>query len=297
MFFFQATPVQAVDPPVEELKLPPLRIHGQPAKVHTQGLELTGGKYYVTARREDVRPKQALLLRTDPASTDWEAWDLTPLDAPGDATRLDHPGGMQCDGKRLWIPLAESQRNGRSVIRAFALKEIASGRALKPDFEFRVDDHIGAVAVFAERQLLLGANWDTEKVYVWDFKGHLQRTLTASELTARGLGTVAGAEGRSGVGVQDWKFKGDRLFASGLFRAPGAAAVSPVSRLIWFTNFLERDWQRQSVILPLQHGSELAREAMAILDGAVYFIPEDLGASNRRFRVSLTDLSNQVPAR
>ena len=294
---FPCETVRAEDLPIEKLKLPPLRIHGLPAKAHTQGLEQAGGKHYVTARREDVRPKQALLLRTDLAGTNWDVWDITPLNAQGVATELDHPGGMQCDGKRLWIPLAESKRNSHSVIRAFLMQEMTPGRALKPDFEFPVDDHIGAIAVSIERQFLFGANWDTEKVYVWNFKGHLQRTLTAPEIKARGLGMVAGAEGRPGVAVQDWKFSGDRLYASGLFRAPGAATVSPASRLLWFTDFLDRDVQRRTAMLPLQSGTELAREAMAISDGAAYFLPEDLGVSNRLFRVLLTDLAKQSTAR
>ena len=109
----QLNSARAEDLVVETINLPPLRIHGQAAKAHTQGLELAGGKYYVTARREDVRPKQALLLRADPGKADWDVWEITPQDAQGVATRLDHPGGLQSDGARLWIPLAESQRQGR----------------------------------------------------------------------------------------------------------------------------------------------------------------------------------------
>jgi hypothetical protein len=41
----------------------------------------------------------------------------------------------------------------------------------------------------------------------------------------------------------------------------------------------------------------MAREAMAISNGAIYFLPEDLGASNRLFRVSLADLMKHADAR
>jgi hypothetical protein len=75
-------------------------------------LEIKSGKYYVTARRDDVHPRRALLLRTDARGTDWDVWDITPVDAHGALTTLDHPGGMQSDGDRLWIPLAESKRKG-----------------------------------------------------------------------------------------------------------------------------------------------------------------------------------------
>jgi hypothetical protein len=297
MLVFHSNQSRAEDLTIEEVRLPPLRIQGQAARAHTQGLELVAGKFYVTARREDVRPRRALLLRTDPARADWDVWDITPMDAQGIVTALDHPGGMQSDGTRLWIPLAESKRNGHSLIRTFQLTNLVAGRPIKSDFEFPVDDHIGALAVAADRQLVFGANWDTERVYVWDFKGQLQRTLLGAELKARGLGVVTSSEDRPGVAVQDWKLVGDRLFASGLFRAPGSAAVSPASRLIQLTDFLEPDFQRRTVTLPMRKGTELAREAMAISEGMIYFLPEDLGASNRMFRVAVTMLLKQSTAR
>jgi len=290
LFVLHANHSRAGDLAVEEIKLPTLRIQGQSARAHTQGLEIAGGNYYVTARRDDVTPKRALLLRTETRGTNWDVWDITPLDAAGTVTALDHPGGMQSDGKRLWIPLAESKRKGRSLIRVYPLAGMVDGQPLKWEFEFPVNDHIGAVAIAANRGLVFGANWDTEAVYVWDLDGQLKRTLTGDALAARGLGVITGAASRAGVAVQDWKIIGDRLLASGLFRAPGSSPVSPKSRLISFGNFLETDFQRRLVAVPLHRGTELAMEAMAISDGVVHFLPKDLGASNRIFRVELTDL-------
>ena len=66
---------------IDEIPLPALRIDGQPAKAHTQGLEVAGASLYVTARREDVHPKLALLLRTAKSATNWDAWDITPRDS------------------------------------------------------------------------------------------------------------------------------------------------------------------------------------------------------------------------
>src|SRR5262245_26412690 len=115
---FPSDDCRSNEPSIEEITLPPLRIQGQPARAHTQGMELHAGSYYVTARREDIRPKQALLLRIDSAGKAWHVWNVTPVDAQDPiTTTLDHPGGMQSDGKRLWLPLGESRRNGRSIIR------------------------------------------------------------------------------------------------------------------------------------------------------------------------------------
>src|SRR5262249_48366315 len=161
------------DLPVEVVKLAPLLIDGRPARAHTQGLEIASGAFYVTARRDDPPPKRAFLLRTDPGRLDWDSWDVTPLDSQGALTAFDHPGGMQKDGDRLWIPVAESRRNGRSVIRAFSISRLTVGQRPTPEFEFAVNDHIGALAVLPTKRLL-GASWDTETVYLWDAGGHLE---------------------------------------------------------------------------------------------------------------------------
>jgi hypothetical protein len=244
----------------------------------------------VTARQEDVRPKRALLLHLTKAATNWTVWDITPA-SPGGATLLDHPGGMQSDGKRLWIPIAESKPRSRSLVCVFPLADLVAGRPLKPALEFPVNDHIGALAVAAERELVLGANWDTESVYVWDLAGHLKRKLTGPALAVRGLGLGTGSDNRSGIAVQDWKL-GRRLFASGLCRSSGAAEDSR-SRLISFADFLEAGFQRWTVALPPRNQSELAREAMALAEGFVYFLPEDLGESNRLFRIPLAELEQR----
>lgn len=280
---------QAVELEFDEVPLPPLRIEGQPARAHTQGMEVVDGKFLVTARRDDIRPKRALLLRTKPAAVAWDVWDVTPLDEKGAPTSLDHPGGIQSDGTRLWIPLAESRRQGRSLIRAYQLRDLAPGRSLQPVVEFAVADHIGALAVSVEHNSLLGASWDTEKIYVWNLQGELWRKLTAADLELRELGIQSGSAARAGVAVQDWKFVGNQLFASGLWRSPGTTIGSTESRLMIFTNFLEADFQRLTVKLPPVESTQLSREAMAVSEGVAHFLPEDLGATNRMFRISLTN--------
>jgi len=306
--------------PVAPVELPALRLDGVAATAHTQGLEIVGKEFYVTARRDDVRPQRALLLKTAPGRRDWEVWDITPSAASGETASLNHPGGMQSDGQRLWIPLAESRRHGRSLIRVFPLAVLSKGRPPLPELEFLVEDHIGAVAVSAARKVVIGASWDTERVYVWDLGGRLQRILEGVELEGRGLGAVNGTGGRAGLAVQDWKLQGKGLFASGLLKIPGEKPSPPASRWLHFTHFLEPDFQAQSVTLPLQSDSweasatarslresgmrravlpqvELGHEAMALNGRWVYFLPEDLGATNRAFRVARNALQRvQTPA-
>lgn len=280
-------------PGLEIVPLPPLQIAGQPARAHTQGIEIVAGAFYVTARREDVQPKRAVLLRTVPGEGDWSCWDITPATegrGAGNTVLLDHPGGFQASAGRLWIPLAESRRGGRSLIRAYDLAELVPGKPARVAVEFPVDDHIGALAVSGQRGLLIGASWDTASVYHWDFEGKQRRVLSDTALGALGLGAASGPDGRPGVAVQDWKIVGDRLFASGLRRSttPGSGALE--SWLLSLPCDLEPKGDLRRVRLPEPAGTNLAREGIAIVDGVAHFLPEDLGPTNRLFRVPLVRL-------
>ena len=276
---------------LETITLPPLQVRGQSANAHTQGLEIIGDQFYVTARLETVRPKRALLARTTPQSTGWDTWDITPESpSPGAAGPLDHPGGFQFDGERLWIPVSESVRHGRTVIRVFSVQHLKPGQSAKSEFDFRFDDHVGALAVSRNQRIVLGASWDTETVYVWNLKGQLVRTLVGAELKYRNLGMVSGAGGHLGVAVQDWKMYGELLYTSGLFGDPGGTEPKPRSRLLVFTRFLEPTFASEMIHLPTQQPVELAQEAMALSGDYLYFLPENLGSSNRCFRFPLLDM-------
>lgn len=270
---------------IETALLPALRIDGQNARAHTQGLEVIGNEYYVTARLEQV-PRKALLLRTSVGATDWEVWDITPRQTDGAPTAMDHPGGLQSDGKHLWIPLAESVPGGCSRIQVYPLDRFVPGVAAVPEFEFAVDDHIGALAVSAGQERVFGASWDTAAVYIWDFVGQLRRTLTGDDLRARRLGIVNTTPRDAGVAVQDWKVAGKFLFGSGLVAEPSAEGKAR-SRLIIWEHFLETT--PEVVIHPLPWGEnrELAREGMALSEGWVYFLPEDLSGTNYLYKTPL----------
>jgi len=267
----------------ESLSLPPLLMKGLPLRAHTQGLEIIAGHFWVTARREDLTPRQPLLLRTSVGATQWDVWKL-----PRSDPSLDHPGGLQSDGQRLWIPLAESRRDGRSLIQAYRLIHLVPGRPPVPEVEFAVPDHVGALAVSTHPARLFGANWDTAGVYEWDFTGRLQKTRRGRELHQLGLGFDAKS---AGLSVQDWKVVGKQLYAAGLFRASSGTGTNPASQLRRFSNLLEASTTADTTNLPQVDGTELAREGMAIADGWIFFLPEDLGPTNRVFRIPLIDLS------
>ena len=265
--------------------LPELRIGGRPAVVHTQGIVHLSDQWWVTARREDVHPRRAVLLRWKEGDPTWNSWDLTPIDTEGKPTPLDHAGGFQESGGRVWIPVAESRAHGKSVVRSYNLSQLIPGQPAIPDSEFPVEDHIGAIAVAAGQKRLFGANWDTESVYVWDLKGHLERTITGAERMDRQLGVLPIGRPGEGLAVQDWKWTGGQLVASGLASAPGGTRLRPAGRVVIFDDLLEPTFRRTAREVPMRGALELAREAMTPDGTGFWFLPEDLGPTNRLFHL------------
>ncbi|NLH75125.1 MAG: hypothetical protein GX456_18925 [Verrucomicrobia bacterium] len=286
------TPPIASNRTVGVMSLPPLFFNGKPARAHTQGLEIIAGHYYVTARLEDPKPRRALLLRTSKTAKHWDIWDITPngVNPSVGELVLDHPGGMQFDGRLLWVPIATSQRGGRSLLCGFDIKKLRTNRPVTPQIQYAVADHIGALAVSRKRNLVVGASWDTETVYVWNLKGHLERVLTPTELQAWQLGATSGANTRSGVAVQDWKYVGDRLYASGLYKSAERTTAVPRSRLLILSRFPRGNPETRIVPIQFHEGVELAAEGMAVLGDRIYFLPEDLKDSNRMFCVPIRNL-------
>src|SRR5260370_11752163 len=103
-----------------------------------------------------------------------------------------HPGGVSADSESLWIPVAEYRPKSSSVIQK------RSKQTLKLEFQFVVPDHIGCIAVTPE--FLIGGNWDSKELYVWDHSGRLIRKVASP----------------TNNGYQDMKFDSGRLIASGI---------------------------------------------------------------------------------
>lgn len=219
-------------PTVEVVPLPDLIIGGEAARAHTQGLWVDGDTIWVTARRDDVSPRRALLLRTRLGAARWDVWDITPDNSGRDPRDLpDHPGGMDCDGTRLWIPIAPSRPGGTTHIHAYELSTLRPGKRAEPVRRVLVDDHIGALAVIGQGDLY-GASWDTRDVYVWSRDGEFREKVSAEVLDALGLGVRDGPDAAAGLAVQDWKGNGARLTASGIWKGDPSVARGERSRLM-----------------------------------------------------------------
>jgi len=72
-----------------------------------------------------------------------------------------HPGGLDFDGRWLWVPVAEYRPDSSSIIYRIDPATRAVSEA------FRVPDHIGAIAVDREGNALIGVSWGGSRIYRW----------------------------------------------------------------------------------------------------------------------------------
>jgi hypothetical protein len=110
-----------------------------------------------------------------------------------------HPGGIDYDGKDIWVPVAEYRPNSRSII--YRVDPVT----MKPSEVFRVADHIGAIVRNTDDNTLHGVSWGSRRFYRWtldrngritkaDARPERVRTLNASHY----------------VDYQDCKYVGNR---------------------------------------------------------------------------------------
>jgi hypothetical protein len=209
--------------------------------------------------------------RSDPST--YEIVDITPTAPVGSEQFQDHPGGFDFDGMHFWIPVAVSQANSATTVlkitHAPDLPLEEHGRQVA----FRVPDHVGAIA--CQEKKLFGANWDTKEVYVWNQKGDLIRQIPQSEFVAN--------NDQWRLAVQDWKFVGTHLLASGLDRFPGR---DPAQRAV--VDVLRAPAMQRVLTIQLPEVNSATRpltnEGMAWYEGHLFLLPEDLGRGARIWR-------------
>jgi hypothetical protein len=80
-----------------------------------------------------------------------------------------HPGGMDYDGKDLWVPVAEYRPDSRSIIYRVRPDTLRATPA------FRVDDHIGAIVHDTDADTLHGVSWGSRRFYRWTSNGERVR--------------------------------------------------------------------------------------------------------------------------
>ncbi|MBN2309024.1 MAG: hypothetical protein JXR94_08645 [Candidatus Hydrogenedentes bacterium] len=205
---------------------------------HVQGLAVTADHFFFTSVNRSKR--EGWLFKIARESMDVVAKRNVAIDEDF------HPGGIDFDGRLLWVPVAVYSKKSHAYIVSVAPD------TLECVTRFEVDDHIGAIACAGER--LIGANWDAEAFYIWTRDGRLLERRKSP----------------TGIAYQDCKAHGAYLVCGG-----GGC-------LDWID---VADWRlvKRFPLGTSREGSPLSREGAALFDGEVYFLPDD-GPSARIYQ-------------
>ena len=79
-----------------------------------------------------------------------------------------HPGGIDYDGKHLWVPVAEYRPNSTATIYR------VDPRTMEAERVFGENDHIGGVVFNRVTRKLHGVSWGSRRLYTWGL-GHRVR--------------------------------------------------------------------------------------------------------------------------
>lgn len=110
-----------------------------------------------------------------------------------------HPGGIDYDGKSIWVPVAEYRPDSRSIVYR------VDPRTMKATEMFRFADHIGAIVHNTDDHTLHGVSWGSRRFYRWTVgrDGNVTNADTPPEVL-RTLNTSHYLD------YQDCKYVGDR---------------------------------------------------------------------------------------
>jgi Family of unknown function (DUF6454) len=182
---------------------------------HPQGMVKIGDTIFVSAVEIKVR------TRRQPPSADGYDRDtgegvghLFKIDMTGNliadlrlgADTIYHPGGIDYDGRHIWVPVAEYRPNSRSIV--YRVDPVT----MKATELFRFRDHIGSIVHNTDDHTLHGVSWGSRRFYRWtlDRAG----TVTNADRSPEQLGTLNTSHY---VDYQDCKYVGARrMLCSGV---------------------------------------------------------------------------------
>lgn len=72
-----------------------------------------------------------------------------------------HPGGIDYDGRYIWVPVAEYRPNSRAIVYR------VDPAAMKATEALRFPDHIGAIVHDTDAGALHGVSWGSRRFYRW----------------------------------------------------------------------------------------------------------------------------------
>jgi len=127
-----------------------------------------------------------------------------------------HPGGIDFDGKHIWVPVAEYRPNSRSIVYRVDPQTMKAAEML------RFDDHIGGVACNTDDNMLHGVSWGSRRFYRWTLDG--EGRITNRGARPEALRTLNRSHY---VDYQDCKYVGERrMLCTGVTELRSNAAPS-----------------------------------------------------------------------
>ena len=72
-----------------------------------------------------------------------------------------HPGGIDYDGRHIWVPVAEYRPNSRAIVYR------VDPATMTAEEVFRYADHVGGLVRDADTNTLHGVSWGSRRLYAW----------------------------------------------------------------------------------------------------------------------------------
>jgi hypothetical protein len=172
-----------------------------------------------------------------------------------------HPGGIDYDGKEIWVPVAEYRPDSRSILYRVDPATMTAKES------FRVADHIGAIVRNTDDDTLHGISWGSRRFYRW---------------TTGGVSRGVSLNTSHYIDYQDCKYAGRRrMLCTGVTEMRQAADAVPFRLGGIDLVSLEDGRPLHQVPVPLwtASGLDMTHNPVWIEPGAAglraYFMPED----------------------
>jgi hypothetical protein len=182
-----------------------------------------------------------------------------------------HPGGIDYDGRNIWVPVAEYRPNSRSIVYR------VDPETMKPAEVFRFADHLGGIVHNTDDDTLHGVSWGSRRFYRWTLgkDGRVTNAQTPPE-------TLRTLNASHYLDYQDCKYAGGRRMLCTGVTEMRQTADGPPFRLggIDLVNLADgRPVHQVPVLLWTASGMDMTHNPVWIDSNATglraYFMPED----------------------
>jgi hypothetical protein len=126
---------------------------------HPQGMVRIGDTFYVSS--VDKARSGGHLFKIDGSGN-------LLADLPLGQGTMFHPGGIDYDGRYIWVPVAEYRPDSHTIVYR------VDPRTMKAIEVFRYDDHIGAIVHDTDDHTLRGVSWGSRRFFRWPLDADLQ---------------------------------------------------------------------------------------------------------------------------